>query len=292
LGPITGVPGEPRFTDPHGGAEITSEVRAWLHFEDVSPVAVSNLSEAWTPLLDFYSQSRGRLHETCIAMSHLVSRTLSDAILAGRSAPDENEAVLQLAPKPPYFTMTIEEAQYLLEISHFSLNPAVAPRVPLIAVHSGTWWSHEHYDIAGLAGPWMRHYALGWKSIDGLNMQIDERDVLRYIQWRDGCIADDYQYDHVGRGTRLSIAYDLLRSILSEFELRLLLILRVSRQIEKPRYGTKGNDEKQERKIIREDPLHWQDPKGRTRTEMTDQGTRPVRQTMKVSTLFASQEPM
>jgi hypothetical protein len=34
--------------------------------------------------------------------------------------------------------MTIEEAQYLLEISHFSLNPAVAPHVPLIAVH----WGH------------------------------------------------------------------------------------------------------------------------------------------------------
>jgi hypothetical protein len=241
----------PGFTDPHGGAEITSEVRAWLHFEDVPPVAVSNLSEAWTPLLDFYSQSRGRLHETCIAMSYLVSHTLSDAILAGRSAPDENEAVLQLAPKPPYFTMTIEEAQYLLEISHFSLNPAVAPRVLLIAVHSGTWWYLEHYDIAGLAGPWMRHYALGWKSSDDLNMGLGGRDVLRYIQWRDGYIADDYQYEHVGRGTRLSIAYDLLRSILSEFELRLLLILRANRQIEKPRYGTKGRDEKQERKIIR-----------------------------------------
>jgi hypothetical protein len=89
----------PRFTDPHGGAEITSEVRGRLDFEDVPPVAVSNLSEAWTPLLDFYSQSRGRLHETCIAMSHLVSRTLSDAILAGRSTPDENVAVFHfIAP--------------------------------------------------------------------------------------------------------------------------------------------------------------------------------------------------
>lgn len=184
-------------------------------------------------------------------MSHLVSRTLSDAILAGGSAPNENETVLQLAPKPPYFTMTIEEAQYLLEISHFSLNPAVAHRVPLTAVHSGTWWYLEHYDIAGLAGRWMRRYALGWKSTDGLNMQMGERDVLRYIQWRDGCIADDYQYEHVGRGTRLSIADDLLRTLLSEFELRLLLILSVSRQIEKPRYGTKGKNEKQERKLIR-----------------------------------------
>jgi hypothetical protein len=241
----------PRFTDPHGGAEITSEGHAWLHFEDVPPVAVSNLSEAWTPLLDFYSQSSGRLRETCIAMSHLVSRTISDAILAGRSALDENEAVLQLAPKPSYFTMSIEEAQYLLEISHFSLNPAVAPYVPLIAVHWGAWWYLEQYDIAGLAGPWMRHDALGWKSSGDLNMGLGGRDVLRSIRWRDRYIADDYQYKHVGRGTRLSIAYDLLRSILSEFELRLLLILRVNRQIEKPRYGTKGREEKQERKIIR-----------------------------------------
>jgi hypothetical protein len=171
----------PRFPDPHGGAEITSEVRAWLHFEDVPAVAASNLSEAWAPLLDFYSQSRGRLQETCIAMSHLVSRTLSDAILAGRSAPDENEAVLQLARKPPYFTMTIEEAQYLLEISHFSLNPAVAHRVPLIAVHWGAWWYLEQYDIAGLAGPWARSYALEWKSSDDLNMRMGGRDVLRYI---------------------------------------------------------------------------------------------------------------
>jgi hypothetical protein len=97
----------------------------------------------------------------------------------------------------------------------------------------------------------MRHYALGWKSSGDLNMGLGGRDVLRYIQWRDRYIADDYQYEHVGRGTRLSIAYDLLPSILSEFELRLLLILRVNRQIEKPRYGTKGREEKQERKIIR-----------------------------------------
>jgi hypothetical protein len=37
-------------------------------------------------------------------------------------------------------------------------------------------------------------------------------------------------------------------------------------------------------------PLPWQDPKGQKSTEMTDQATGPVRQTMKVSTLFASQE--
>jgi hypothetical protein len=240
----------PRFNDPHGGAEITSEVQAWLHFEDVPAVAVSKVSEAWTPLLDFYSQSRGRLHETCIAMSHLVSRALSDAILAGRNDPCENEAVLQLAPKPPFFTMTIDEAQRLLEISHFSLDPGLAPRVPLIAVHSGTWWYLEHYDVAGLAGPWMRRYALEWKSPDGLDMQMGGRDVLHYIQWRDGYEADDYQYERVGRGTRLSIAPDLLHTILSEFDLRLLVILRMSRQIEKPRYGTKGKDEKQEQEII------------------------------------------
>jgi hypothetical protein len=96
----------------------------------------------------------------------------------------------------------------------------------------------------------MRHYALGWKSTDGLDMQMGGRDVLRYIHWRDGYIADDYQYELVGRGTRLSIVHDLLHTILSEFDLRLLVIQRMSRQIEKPRYGTKGIDEKQERKIV------------------------------------------
>jgi hypothetical protein len=184
-------------------------------------------------------------------MSHLVSRALSDAILAGRNDPAENEAVLQLAPKPPFFTMTIDEAHHLLEISHFSLNPGLAPRVPLIAVHSGTWWYLEHYDIAGLAGPWIRRYALEWKSPDGLDMQMGGRNVLHYIHWRDGYVADDYQYERVGRGTRLSIVPDLLRTILSEFDLRLLVILRMSRQIEKPRYGAEGKDEKQEREIIR-----------------------------------------
>jgi hypothetical protein len=64
-------------------------------------------------------------------------------------------------------------------------------------------------------------------------------------------VANDYQYESVGRGTRLNIADDLLRTILSEFELRLLVILRVSRQIEKPRYGTKGKNEKPERELIR-----------------------------------------
>ena len=147
--------------------------------------------------------------------------------------------------------MTIEEAQYLLEISHFSLNPAVATRVPLIAVHSGTWWYLEHYHIAGLAGPWMRRYALGWKATNGLDMQKGGRDVLRYIQWRDGYLADDYKYEAIGRGTRLSISYELLRTILSEFDLRLLVILRMNRQIEKPRYGTKRTDEEQKRVIIR-----------------------------------------
>jgi hypothetical protein len=90
-------------------------VRTWLHFENVPAVTVSNLSEAWTPLLDFYSQSSGQLHETCITMAHFVSQTLSDAILASRSARDANEVVLQLAPKALFFTMTIDEVQHLLE---------------------------------------------------------------------------------------------------------------------------------------------------------------------------------
>jgi hypothetical protein len=107
------------------------------------------------------------------------------------------------------------------------------------------------YTLAGLAGPWMRRYALGWKATNGLDMQKGGRDVLRYIQWRDGYLADDYKYEAIGRGTRLSISYELLRTILSEFDLRLLVILRMNRQIEKPRYGTKGTDEEQKRVIIR-----------------------------------------
>jgi hypothetical protein len=70
------------------------------------------------------------------------------------------------------------------------------------------------YTLAGLAGPWMRRYALGWKATNGLDMQKGGRDVLRYIQWRDGYLADDYKYEAIGRGTRLSISYELLRTIL------------------------------------------------------------------------------
>ena len=241
----------PHFEDPHGGAEITPEIRAWLHFEDVPEFAITGLAPQWIPIFDLYFQSHGRLRETCILMTHLVSHSLSDAITAGTSDPGKFGAVLQLAPKPPFFTMTIEEAQYLLEMSRFSENPAIAPRVPLIALHSGHWWYFETYDLAGLAGPWIKRYSLKWKSADGLDMQMGRNDAIRYIRWRDGYLTSTYQYESVGSGTRLSISPHLLQVVMSEFDLRLLVTQHMTRTVKRPRYGREGVDEEQGKEIVR-----------------------------------------
>ncbi len=241
----------PQFDDSHGVTEITPEVKAWLHFENVPEFAMIELDQRWIPIFDTYFQSYGRLRETSILTSHLVSHSLADAITDGTSDPGKFEAVLQLASKPPFFTVTIEEAQHLLEISRFSENPAVASRVPLIALHSGYWWYLESYDIAGLAGPWIKRHAVKWKSTDDLDMQINGNDTVRYIRWRDGYLANTYQYESVASGTRLSTSSDLLREIMSEFDLRLLVTQNMTRKVEMSHYGRDRVDEKQEKEIVR-----------------------------------------
>ena len=241
----------PQFEDAHGEAKLTPEVEAWLHFGDVPECAEIELAQQWTPVFDGYFQSHGRLQETCILMSHLVSHSLADSIITGTSDPGMFKAVLQLAPRPPFFTITIEEAQHLLEVSRFSGNPELAPRVPLIAVSSGHWWYFETYSIAGLTGPWIEHYSLNWKSTDGLDMRMNGSNVVRYIRWQDGYLADTYQYESVGSGTRLSISLDLLQAIMSEFDLRLLVTLLTTRRVKRPRYGREGTDQEQEKEVVR-----------------------------------------
>ena len=80
---------------------------------------------------------------------------------------------------------------------------------------------------------------------------MDGKDAVRYTLWRDGFLADTYQYESVGSGTRLSVSRDILATIMSESDLRLLVTQHMTRKIEKPCYGREGVDEEQEREVVR-----------------------------------------
>ena len=155
-------------------------------------------------------------------MSRLISREVADAVRAGAYNPQGHEAVLQLAPKPPFFTLTVEEAQDLLQRSRFSDNPRVAAFVPLLCVHFGRWWHYVESVMAGLAGPWINRFLLKWKSPDSLDMRVGNKDVVRHIRWTNGREAGLYRYDDAGSGTRVSVPTRFLKEVLSEYDLLLL----------------------------------------------------------------------
>lgn len=241
----------PQLSNSVGESEIPSEVEPWLQFEDTSEFEVVTSPQRWIPILDLFSHSSGRLYEHCVLISHLVSDSLANEIEAGKSDLGKFESIRRLARKPPFFTLTIQEAQYLLQTSRFSENPTLAPQIPLISVDSGHWWYSKEYDLAGLVGTWIEHFSLTWKSSDRLDMQKNGTDVVHYIHWENGYLADTFQYENVGEGTRLSISREFLQVLTSEFNLHLLVTQYVARTIRRPRYATDGTDEKRENEAVK-----------------------------------------
>ena len=241
----------PHFDDRHGNLDSTPEVDSWLGFEDVPALTIGDTDSRWVNVLDFAWHSRGRLNERHFAMSRLVSRDVADAVREGRYTLQGHEAVLQFAPEPPFFTLTVEEAQHLLERSRFSLNPSLAPLVPLLCLHSGRWWYHLTSDTGGLAGPWIERLRLGWQSSDSLNMQRGGEEVVRHERWTDGRIADLYHYQQVGYGTRLSISTRMLREVLAEHGLWLLVTNDITRKISEPEYGGGGTTRERTKSSVR-----------------------------------------
>jgi hypothetical protein len=184
-------------------------------------------------------------------MSRLVSRDVADAVREGRYAMQGHEFVLQLAPEPPFFTLTIEEAQYLLERSRFSHSPSLAPLVPLLCLHFGRWWYYVNSDTAGLAGPWIERLRLEWESPDSLNMRRGREEVIRHERWTDGLVAGLHHYEKVGYGTRLSMSTRMLEEVLTEHGLWLLITNDITRKISIPEYGGGGAERERTKSTLR-----------------------------------------
>jgi GTPase SAR1 family protein len=98
-----------------GSKELPQEVQAWLNFEGEELLKDRRLEGDWIAVFDNYYQKSDLVVEERFATSFLASHTLADRILSGAKTVQSGEAVLQLAPEPPYYSLTLDEARFCLD---------------------------------------------------------------------------------------------------------------------------------------------------------------------------------
>jgi GTPase SAR1 family protein len=207
----------------YSGEELTEEAQAWLNFEGEEVLKEQPLENAWITVVDEYYQKAGRITEKRLSTSFLASHTLADMILRGDWRVKSGKAVLQLAPEPPYYSLTIDEARNCLERSRTRIGNDPFETIPLISIHWGDWWHFTRSMLASISGEWIQRYGLLWDSSNSLNLLLDGKPVQRFISWCDGYEVGYSRRKPVGQGNRLLLSKGFLEKLMRDCNLCLIV---------------------------------------------------------------------
>jgi hypothetical protein len=209
----------------YGGEELTEEARAWLNFEGEEVRKEQPLENSWIAVVDKYYQQAGRIVEERFSTSFLASHTLADTILRGDWRVSSGEAVLQLAPEPPYYSLAIDEARYCLERSRTRINDDPFEMIPLVSIHRGDWWHFTSSMLASISGEWIRRYELSWDDSNSLNLLFSGNPAQKLISWCDGFEVGYSRRKLVGHGNRLLLSKNFLETLMRDYDLCLIVTL-------------------------------------------------------------------
>ena len=218
----------------YSGEELTEEARAWLNFEQEEVLKDQPLEVPWIAVVDEYYHQAGRIVEKRLSTSFLASHTLADTILRGDWRVRSGEAVLQLAPEPPYYSLTIDEARYCLERSRTRISDDPFAMIPLVAIHWGNWWHYTRSMLASISGEWIRRYELSRDGSNSLNLLFSGNPAQKLISWCDGFEVGYSRRKLVGHGNRLLLSKDFLDTLMRDYKLCLI----VTRWSRRSAYGT------------------------------------------------------
>ena len=218
----------------YGGEELTEEARAWLNFEGEEVRQEQPLEDSWIVVVDEYYQQAGRMVEKRISTSFLASHTLADTILRGDWKVRSGQAVLQLAPEPPYYSLTIDEARYCLEQSRTRINDDPFEMIPLVSIHWGDWWHFTRSMLASISGEWIRRYELSWDGSNSLNLLLSGNPAQKLISWCDGFEVGYSRRKLVGHGNRLLLSKDFLETLMRDYNLCLIVTTWSKRSVYRP----------------------------------------------------------
>lgn len=207
----------------YGGEALTEESRAWLNFEGEEARKEQPLEKGWITVVDEYYQKAGRITEKRFSTSFLASHTLADTILRGDWRVTSGEAVLQLAPEPPYYSLTIDEARSRLERSRTRISNDQFQTIPLVSIYWGNWWHYTRAVLASIAGEWIRRYKLSWSDSNSLNLSFNGNSVQRSFAWSDGFEVSYSSRKLVGNGNRLLLSKDFLEILMRDHSLCLIV---------------------------------------------------------------------
>jgi tetratricopeptide (TPR) repeat protein len=207
----------------YGGEELKEEARAWLNFEQEELLKDQPLEDSWIAVVDEYYQQAGRIVEKRLSTSFLASYTLADTILRGDWRVGAGEAVLQLAPEPPYYSLTIDEARYCLERSRTPISDDPFAMIPLVAIHWGNWWHYTRAMLASISGEWIRRYELSWDGSNSLNLSFNGNPAQKFLSWCDGFEVGHSRRKLVGHGNRLFLSKNFLEALMHDYNLRLVV---------------------------------------------------------------------
>jgi NACHT domain len=223
----------------YGGQELTEEARTWLNFEGEEVRKEQHLENAWITVVDDYYQKAGRITEKRFSTSFLASHTLADTILRGDWRVRSGEAVLQLAPEPPYYSLTIDEAQSCLERSRTRIGDDPFETIPLVSIHWSDWWHFRRSMLASISGEWIQRYDLLWDSTNNLNLLFDGKPAQRLISWCDGFEVGYSRRKLIGQGNRLLLSKEFLENLMRDYSLCLIVTTWARRSA----YGTSVGEE-------------------------------------------------
>ncbi|GEM_PF-4835907 len=207
----------------YGGEELTEEARAWLNFEGEEVRKEQPLEDSWIVVVDEYYQQAGRMVEKRLSTSFLASHTLADTILRGDWRVRSGEAILRLAPEPPYYSLTIDEARYCLEQSQTRISDDPFTTIPLVSIHWGDWWHFTRSMLASIAGEWIRRYELSWECSNSLNLLFNGNSAQKLFSWCDGFEVGYNRRNQVGYGTRLLLSKEFLQTLMQDYGLCLVV---------------------------------------------------------------------